>query len=116
MILYPPNITTVTPIASPPAIKNCGDARSANTAGDEAFRPVRMEGDILVSRLEISASVRATAAMASGLAWRFVMIAVAEWCRHCASSRRVSSFDIVAASSISLSVVFWGRRSGGRLP
>lgn len=60
-------MTTVTPRARPPAIKNCGDASNANAAGEEDFMAVRIAGDIVLTRLDSSASVSATAAMASGL-------------------------------------------------
>ena len=78
MTLYPPNITTVTPTATPPAIKNCGLASSAKIAGDPPLRAARTPGPIFESRLLISASVSATAAMASGLACRVAMMVAAE--------------------------------------
>ena len=109
-------MTTVTPIARPPAIRNCGDARRAKTAGEDVLSAVRIEGDIRLKILDSSASVRATAAIASGFDWRFLMMVVAECCRQCASRRRVSSLDIVAASSISLSAVSRRRTSGGIEP
>jgi len=68
-----------------------------------------MPGLIFVRRLESSASVRATAAMASGLACRFDIIVVAECCKQCASVSKVSSFDIVAWTSCSCST---GERGG----
>lgn len=101
MILYPPNITIVTPSATPPAIRNCGLASNPNITGEEAFSIPRMEGDMCVRRLESSARVKATAAMASGFACKVEIMAVAECCRHCASSSKESSFVIVDFSSSS---------------
>lgn len=112
-------MTTVTPNATPPAMRNCGEASRAKTAGEEDLSAVIIPGDILLRRLDNSASVSATAAIASGFACKFEMIVVAEWCKHCASRSKVSNFDIVAASSASRSLsVAAGERasSGGGVP
>lgn len=111
-------MTTVTPMATPPAMRNWGLASNAKIAGEDAFSAVNIPGLILVRRLEISAKVSATAAIASGFAWRLVMMAVAECCKQWASRSKASSFDIVVASSSSrcASLGELGRRSGGSLP
>ena len=96
-------MTTVTPMATPPAIRNCGLASKANTAGLLLLMAARMPGDILASRFDSSASVSATAAIASGFACRDDMIELAVCCSACASTRRWSSFDMVACSSASFS-------------
>lgn len=86
-ILYPPNATIVTPTPTPAAIKNCGDESSAKTAGatDRSFQIV--PGGIFLMRLLISASVSATAAMASGFFCRVEIVLVTEYWRQLASSR-----------------------------
>jgi hypothetical protein len=66
MILYPSNMTTVTPKPTPAAMRNCGLERRAKTAGEADLRAVSAVGAILRAMLLISARVRATAAMASG--------------------------------------------------
>lgn len=66
MILYPPNMTIVAPRPTPAAMRNCGLASRPNTVGAAVLNMDNAAGAILAARLLISASVSATAAMASG--------------------------------------------------
>ena len=59
-------MTTVIPTPTPAAIKNCGLAIKLNKPGEAVLKAAVAEGPILVTRLLISANVRATAAMAFG--------------------------------------------------
>lgn len=77
MILYPPNMTTVTPRPTPAAIRNWGLESKAKTVGAADLNAERAAGAILRARLLISARVSATAAMASGFFWRWAIVAVA---------------------------------------
>ena len=116
MTLYPPNITIVTPTATPPAIKNCGLASSAKIAGEPPLSAASTPGPILLSRLLISASVSATAAIASGFACSVAMMVAAECWIQCASSMSLSSLVMRPLSSASLPPDVgerWKTRSSG---
>ena len=93
------------PTATPPAMRNCGEHKRANIAGEPVFNAVMTAGSApgatFVIILLSSASVNATAAMASGFFCKELMIVVAVCCTHLASRSRSSN----------LLVRFWTSRS-----
>lgn len=102
----------VMPTPTPAAMRNCGLARRAKTAGALPFMATRAPGAIFEAMLLISARVRATAAMASGFFCSEAMIAVAEYWRQSASSSIILTFPTRPRSSISSSNVATGRGGG----
>ena len=80
-------------------------------AGKAAFKPGRAPGESLVTRVEISARVRPTAARASGFFCRFSIVAPAECCRQLHSSSKRCRPVSLSRSSGESSILLTG--SGG---
>ncbi|KAI7139078.1 hypothetical protein KC337_g94 [Hortaea werneckii] len=81
-------------------------------AGNDVFRLANAPGASLVARLEISARVRATAAIASGFFCRLSIVAVAVCWRQLHSSNNRCKPVIFVRSSIWSSYVFSGTGGG----
>ena len=90
---------------------NCGLASKAKTAGALPFMVASTPGAIFVAILLISASVSATAAIASGFFCKDAIIADAEYWRQSASSRR--DFTLLTRPLNSDSSVCVAKGSGG---
>jgi hypothetical protein len=70
-------MTIVAVRPTPAAIRNCGLASKAQTVGAAVFNIASADGAIFPARLLISASVSATAAIASGFFCRWLIVVVA---------------------------------------